>query len=132
MLHRRTMILADMPENRDICPVTIFLALAIADGALCGVQCNADFTALVRSLEEGWASISYHETIGRLSLLRRTGNNCKTISSCPMKPSQLHKMMQAQVCRAGHQHTFTKLLHDVRLSAQIETRRKLQCNQVST
>jgi hypothetical protein len=120
------MMLADMPSERHICPVTIFLGLAIADGVIPGIKCNDDFTTLISSEWHGWVSLVYRNDISGLAVLRRTGNKSKAISSCPMKVFQLCKMMQAQILRAGHTATNDNLLHDTRTSAQREKRRRSQ------
>jgi hypothetical protein len=118
------MILADMPESRYICPVTIFLSLAIADCAIDGVHSYSDFLSLVNPEWLGRVSLPFRADVRNLSVLRRTGNKSKAISSCPMKPYQIQKMIQAQIARAGHKITFASFMQDARMSAQRHKRRK--------
>jgi hypothetical protein len=118
------MLLADMPGQRQICPVTLFLALAVADNAIDGVHCTDGFATLLRRPWSGWISLRYRDGVDRLSVLRRTGNKSKAISSCLMKPSVLQKMMQAQISRAGHEDTFVNIVQDVRKSSCREKRRE--------
>jgi hypothetical protein len=118
------MILADMPGQRHMCPVTLFLAFAIADNAIIGVRCNDDLTALFGLAWSGWISLCYRDDVRPLSVLRRTGNKSKALSSCPMKPSAIHKMMQAQILRGNYETTYKSMLQDARMSAQREKRRR--------
>jgi hypothetical protein len=116
------MILADNPNQRHVCPVTLFLAFAIADNAIASINCKEDFATLLRLEWSGWISLRYKDNAGQLSVMRRTGNKSKTMSSCAMKPSVLCKMMQAQISRSSHATTLTKLLQDARMSSLREKR----------
>jgi hypothetical protein len=112
------MLLADQPEQRQLCPVTPFLALAIADGAIEGIQCADDFRAMAASEWSGCISLRYANDAGDKPIFRRTGNRSKVISSCSIKASGLQKNLQAQVTRAGHECTFSNMLLDARTSSQ--------------
>jgi hypothetical protein len=101
------MILIDEPTKRHMCPVTLFLSMAIADGVIDGIGCCSDIASLYGN---GWLLLPYKEGFSRLSILRRTGNKSRVISSCSMKPSVLYTMMQAQLERAGHKKTFATML----------------------
>ena len=117
------MILVDSPGQRHICPVTLFLALAIADGAIKGISSRDDLLVLAGREHSDCITLPYNHNVGHLPVLRRTRSKSKAMSSCAMKSSVLHKMMQAQISRAGHENTFNDLLRDVRMSSQREKRR---------
>ncbi|KAF2849432.1 hypothetical protein T440DRAFT_519030 [Plenodomus tracheiphilus IPT5] len=113
-----TMILTDLPRDRHICPVTLFLALAIVDGAIEGINCSDDFSTLAGQDWSGCITLPFNSTVSHLSIFRRTGSKSKTISSCAMKPSAVYKMMQAQMIRAGHENTLSNMVHDVKKSSR--------------
>jgi hypothetical protein len=110
------MILADLPRDRHICPVTMFLALAIADGAIDGIHSSDEFSALASQEWSGIITLPYNNAAHHLPIFRRTGCKSKAISSCAMKPSALYKMMQAQMMRAGQEHTIANMVNDAKRS----------------
>lgn len=118
------MILVDDPSNRHMCPVTLFLALAIADGALEGVHPCSGLAALHFPDWPGWLQVPYSANATHLPVIRRTGNKSRVLSSCAMKPSSLDKMMQGQIERAKHVQTFAMIVQDVRKATQREKRRE--------
>ena len=119
------MILIDEPTNRHLCPVTLFLSMAIADGVVDGITCDSDIAALSSHCQQsGWLPLPYKLGSLHLPVLRRTGNRSRVMSSCIMKPSALYIMMQEQFDRAGHEATFSTMLRDVRNANQRERRRK--------
>jgi hypothetical protein len=124
------MILIDEPTKRHMCPVTLFLLIAIADGVINGISCSSDIATLYGNRQQpGWLLLQYKEGFSRLSILRRTGNKSRVISSCSRKPSVLYTMMQAQLERAGHEKTFATMLRDVRNATQRGKRRKIAADQ---
>ncbi|KAF1940151.1 hypothetical protein EJ02DRAFT_495665 [Clathrospora elynae] len=120
------MILVDDPSKRHMCPVTLFLSMAIADGVIDDISHSSGMTSLCIHQWPNWVQLPYREDLIHLPVLRRTGIKSRVISSCIMKPSVLYKMMQAQIARAGHSDTFATIIRDVRNANQREKRRK-QC-----
>jgi hypothetical protein len=43
------MMLIDEPTKRYMCPVTLFLSMAIADGVIKGISCGSDISSLYSS-----------------------------------------------------------------------------------
>jgi hypothetical protein len=125
------MVLIDEPTKRHMCPVTLFLSMAIADGVIGGIGCSSDIASLYGSRQQsGWLLLPYKQSSLRLPVLRRTGNKSRVISSCSMKPSVLYTMMQAQLERAGHNETFATMLRDIRNATQREKRRKIAADHI--
>jgi hypothetical protein len=122
-LYRRTMMLTDLPYNRTMCPVTLFLSLAIADGVFEGISCSKDLASFPTDPTLDWVILPYRPDTESIPVFRRTGNKSKTLTSRAMKASLLHKSMQAQISRAGHDIAFAKLQQDVRKASSRETRR---------
>jgi hypothetical protein len=92
-LTSRSMILADALSDCHMCPVSLFVALAIADGAFEGIMSSDDFLSLGALDWSGYITVPYKQETGRRPVLRRTGNKSNTISPCAMKPSTLYKMI---------------------------------------
>jgi hypothetical protein len=125
------MILIDEPTKRHMCPVTLFLSMAIADGVIDGTDRTSDIASLFRGHQHsGWLLLPYKQDVSHLPALRRTGNKSRVISSCSIKPSVLYTMMQAQLDRAGHEETFATMLRDMRNATQREKRRKTAAGHV--
>jgi hypothetical protein len=119
------MILIDEPTKRHMCPVTLFLSMAIADGVIEGIDRSSEIASLFRSYQHsGWLLLPYKQDTSQLPVLRRTGNRTRVISSCGIKPLVLYTMMQALLDRAGHGETFATMLRDIRNATQREKRRK--------
>jgi hypothetical protein len=119
------MVLIDEPTKRHMCPVTLFLSMAIADGVIDGINQTSDIASLCRGHQQPeWLLLRYKQDASRLPVLRRTGNRSRVISSCSIKSSILYAMMQAQLERAGHEETFATMLRDIRNATQREKRRK--------
>jgi hypothetical protein len=74
--------------------------------------------------------LPYKQNSSRLSILRRTGNKSRVLSSCIIKPSVLYTIMQAQLERAGHKETFSTILRDIRNATQREKRRKIAADYI--
>ncbi|KAI2476673.1 hypothetical protein Ptr902_12020 [Pyrenophora tritici-repentis] len=106
-----------------MCPVTLFLSMAIADKVIDGVSTSSDIFSLCNYEWSGWLLLPYKQELSHLPVLRRTGNKSRVISSCVMKPSAVYKMMQAQLDRAGHGDTFAAILRDTRNATQRIKRR---------
>jgi hypothetical protein len=117
-------VLADVPSKRHMCPVTLFLALAIADGVIRGVRSPADLESVADCDETGWVMLPYQSNSMHMSIIRRVGNQSRLISSCMLKPAALEKMMHAQVERAGHKKAYSTIVHDNQKAALREKRRK--------
>ncbi|KAF2023142.1 hypothetical protein EK21DRAFT_119046 [Setomelanomma holmii] len=115
---KRTMVLIDDPMNRDRCPVTLFLSLAMSDSVFKIVQKPEGLTTLPIATWPDWSPLEYRPEYRQLPVLRRMGNKSRLITSCPMKAFALYKMLQAQIKRAGHEDTYTAMLHDVRSSSK--------------
>ena len=49
IVSRKTMVLTDEPKKRHMCPVTLFLSMAIADGVVEGVDRSDDIALLMPS-----------------------------------------------------------------------------------
>jgi hypothetical protein len=49
---RKTMMLMDEPTKRYMCPVTLFLSMAIADGVIKGIGCGSDISSLYGSRQQ--------------------------------------------------------------------------------
>jgi hypothetical protein len=127
------MVLIDEPTKRHMCPVTLFLSMAIADGVIDDIDQTSDIASLCRGHpQSGWLLLRYKQDASRLPVLRRTGNKSRVISSCCTKPSVLNAMMQAQLNRAGHEETFATMLRDIRNATQREKRRKTAAGHVDT
>jgi hypothetical protein len=118
------MVLIDEPTKRHMCPVTLFLSMALADGVIDGVHQISDIESLCAGRQSGWLLLRYKQDASRLPVLRRTGNRTRVISSCGIKPSMLYTMIQAQLERADHGGTFATILRDIRNATQREKRRK--------
>lgn len=118
------MILVDNPSNRQMCPVTLFLALAIADGVISDIHEACGLTSLAVHSWPRWTLLPYNGNFLHLPVMRRTGNKSRILSSCPMKPSALDRMMHELVQRAGHQITLATIIQDNRKAAQREKRRR--------
>jgi hypothetical protein len=117
-------MLTDLPYNRSMCPVTLLLSLAIADGVFEGISCSEDLASFPTYPALDWVILPYRPDTKSMPVFRRTGNKSKTLTSRAMKASLLHKSMQAQISRAGHEITFAKLQQDVRKASSRETRRR--------
>ncbi|KAF1840107.1 uncharacterized protein K460DRAFT_202525 [Cucurbitaria berberidis CBS 394.84] len=111
------MVLVDDPTKRHMCPVTLFLSMAIADGLIDAIHQASEVQQW-----PNWTPLPYSPNLVHLPVLRRTGNKSRLISSCEMKPTVLHRIMHAQIQRAGHEETFATLLRDVRTATQRDKR----------
>jgi hypothetical protein len=121
----------DEPTKRYMCPVTLFLSIAIADSVIEGISCGSDISSLYSSRQQSrWLLLPYKQNSSRLSILRRTGNKSRVLSSCSTKPSVLYTIMQAQLERAGHEETFATILRDIRNATQREKRRKIAADYI--
>jgi hypothetical protein len=82
------LLLADEPNNRSMCAVTLFLSLANADGVLSALTCTENFASLHLDDGTGWVPVvlPYKLGSGPLPVQRRTGagNRSKAMSSCAM------------------------------------------------
>lgn len=107
-----------------MCPVSLFLSMAIADGVIAGVNQSSDLEALPIHQWPEWTLLPYRDDYVDLSVLRRTGNKSRQLSSCTMKSPSVYKMMQAQIRRAGHLETYMIILRDLRNASHCERRRK--------
>jgi hypothetical protein len=103
---RRTFVLADNPSKRHLCPVTLFLSLAVADGVVGNIH-HSNLTP-----HADWTVIPYQANLVHLAVMRRTGSRTRLISSCAIKPAALEKMIHAQVDRAGHRETYAAIIND--------------------
>jgi hypothetical protein len=64
------MMLIDEPTKRHICPVTLFLSMAIADGIIKGISCGSDILLLYGSRQQsGWLLLPYKQNSSRLLIL---------------------------------------------------------------
>jgi hypothetical protein len=118
------MILADDPSKRRMCPVTIFLSLALADGVVQGVQKGHHLASIDIGESPAWKVVKYKPELLDLPVMRRASNNV-LLQSRALTPNLLHKMMQTQIQRAGHAQTFQKIREDVKKAAERESRRRL-------
>ena len=119
---RRTMILADNPSKRHICPVTIFLALALADGVIDGVQ-GHHLTSLEIGEFPAWKVINYKPETLDLPVMRRALHNALSPSRA-LSPNDLHKTVHTLVQRAGHISTWNAIRDDNKKAAEREKRRR--------
>lgn len=123
--HRVTMVLADNPKNRSMCPVTLLLAQAIKDGVIDGVDRIHDLSSVAKNHWPAWTTLPYRPGMSDLPILRRTKTAARYIMSLhPIKPSALDKMVRAQIRRAGHELTFTTILDDNKRAAHIFRRER--------
>jgi hypothetical protein len=119
---RRTMMLVDDPVHRHLCPVTLFLGLAISDGAFAYLKDAQDLKELPIPIWPQWASLPYHPGFQQVPVLRRLGNQSRVISSVAMKSFPLYKMVQGQILRGEHQQTFATITRDVRSAVTRESK----------
>lgn len=124
-LRRRTMILADDPGNRHACAVTLFLAMATADGAFDGTTDSSNLCNLSVPVWPVWGSLPIRSDLDQLPILRRVGAKSRMISSHAIKGSVLHKMMQAQIERSGYTGFSAALQLDIKHAVRREQRREL-------
>lgn len=96
------MMLVDDPVHRHLCPVALFLGLAISDRAFKQLKNVNDLTRLPIPAWPQWAFLPYHPESCQVPILRRLGNQSRVISSAAMKALPLYKMMQGQVQRGEH------------------------------
>jgi hypothetical protein len=115
------MILVDDPSKRHMCPVTIFLAMALADGVIEGVQKGHHLASLTDDFPT-WKVLGYKSEAMNVPIMRRASQNL--LSSCrALAPNRLHKMMHAQIQRAGHEPTLETIRDDNRKAATREKKR---------
>ncbi|KAF2000210.1 hypothetical protein P154DRAFT_576229 [Amniculicola lignicola CBS 123094] len=106
------MIIADNPRRRYMCPVTLFLALAISDGIISQVNGPEDLLSLEVPQWPTWTTIPYRQETG-IAIIRCTWNQSRNMSPVhAMKPSSLDKMMRAQIKRANHTATMAAIVED--------------------
>lgn len=117
---RRTLVLSENPNNRQLCPVTLFLAMAIADGVVDGTLSAGS------GVEQWptWVKVPFKQDLLQLPVLRRAGNRQRIISSSAIKLSSYYDMIQAQFTRAGHEKLFTTMLREARSATQRENKCK--------
>lgn len=120
----RTMILADDPSKRHMCPVTIFLPFALADGVVEGVQRGHHLASTDIEHSPTWKVMKYKPGLLDLPVMRRATNNFLSPLRA-LAPKHLHKMMQAQLQRAGHAYTFKTICADNKKAAEREKKRRL-------
>jgi hypothetical protein len=113
-----------------MCPVTLFLSMAIVDGVIDGIDCSSDIASLCSPQQSRWLLLPYKQSLSHLPVLRRTGNKSRVISSCSIKPSVLYTMMQAQLERARHEETFATMLRDIRNATQRGKQRRIAADYV--
>jgi hypothetical protein len=123
-LRRRTMILADDPSNRHACAVTLFLAMATADGAFDGITGSSDLYNLSVPVWPVWGSLPIRSDLGQLPILRRVAAKSRMISSHAIKGTVLHKMMQTQIERSGYTGFSAALQLDIKHAVRREQRRE--------
>jgi hypothetical protein len=111
------MVLADDPFKRHMCPVTLFFALAIADGVIENVSHIHDLNTVATQDWPGWAVLQYKDGMRDLPVLRRTSYVSTTMTQHAMKPKALDKMTRNQFIRAGHETTLGIILEDNRRAA---------------
>lgn len=128
---RRTIILADDPLNRQTCAVTLFLAIAMADGAL-DITNHKNLSNLRAPVWPTWRSLPIHSSLRKMPVLRRVGARSRIISSHAMKGPILYRMMQAQIERWGDEGFSAALQSDIKHAVTREQRRKCfvctECN----
>lgn len=118
------MVLADNPKNRRMCPVTLFLALAIRDGVVDAVSTIPDLYSVVTRSWPDWVQLQYSTGAGNIPVFRRTGPKSRAITTQAIKPSMLDKMLRALVKRAGHEATYATILDDNKRAAHIFRRER--------
>ena len=123
------MILVDDPSQRHMCPVTLFLSMAIADGVIDGIDTPEDLAALDVPASPEWTSLPYRTDFAHLPVLRRSGNKPWHICNSAIKPYTLNSMIQAQVDRAGHRDTFLAITEDAHNTVSKEKKSKSPDNQ---
>lgn len=116
--------MADDPFNRQACAVTLFLAIAMADGALDDITDSENFCNLRVPVWPTWCSLRIHSNFRQMPVLRRVGAKSRIISSHPMKGTILYKMMQAQIERWGDEGFSAALQSDIKYAVRREQRRK--------
>jgi hypothetical protein len=123
------MMLMDDPVHRHLCPVALFLGLAISDGAFQHLQDAQTLKELPIPTWPRWASLAYRPGFQKVPVLRRLGNQSRVISSIAMKPFPLYKMIQGQFQRGEHQETFATIVRDVRSAVTRESRSEFDDSQ---
>jgi hypothetical protein len=68
------MLVVDDPVHRHLCPVTLFLGLAISDGAFAYLKDAQDLEELPIPNWPQWVSLPYHPGFRQVPVLRRLGN----------------------------------------------------------
>lgn len=109
------MILADDPTKRHMCPVTIFLAMAIADGVISSGQLDSQFPQ--------WKMLQYAVEKQRLAVWRRCLPYKPILSSRELKSSVLLDQLKAQISRAGHEDTWKIIVDDNKRASRREKQR---------
>lgn len=118
------MLLTDKPDQRDICPVTMLLAMGLADGIFDGVSEPRDIYRLAEDMS-GWVELGYVTPLSTLPIIRRVGANVRVLSRTPLKPRALDRMIKTFAQRAGHEATIAKLSQDSKRAASCFRREAL-------
>jgi hypothetical protein len=119
------MILADEPSKRRMCPVTIFLSLALADRVVEGVEKGYQIKSLNISHFPEWKVLKYKPESLNLPIMRRAIQYSISPSRA-VPPDRLHKMIHAQFQRAGHAQTLTTIREDNKKAADRERKRRIK------
>jgi hypothetical protein len=117
---RRTMVLADDPSNRQACAATLFLAVALADSALSGIQSSQDPSCLIVPVWPAWGVLPMRPEAVRLPIIRRVGTKSRVLSSHPTKGPTLYKMVQAHIDRLKDPKFFTVMQLDIKHAVRLE------------
>ena len=109
------MILSDNPDRRHMCPVTMFLAMAIADEVVNKSQLSEPLPQ--------WTVLKYAAEQNNLAVWRRCSPH-RASPSRALKTSTLLDMIRGQISRAGHENTWRTIVDDNRRAARREKKRE--------
>ncbi|KAJ5035249.1 hypothetical protein J3E74DRAFT_232059 [Bipolaris maydis] len=101
------MLLTEEPEDRALCPVTYFLALALADGVFEGCKTLSDLQSMKPSPGSSYCEFPYHADVGNLPILRCCQPDGSISPTRILTYYGFHWMIRSLGQRAGYKDKLT-------------------------
>lgn len=102
----KTLLLVENPNDRSLCPVSLFVALAIADNVI-----PRNFQSACTA-QLPWIELVYAKGANNLPVFRQAGNDRKLLMFKAIKPKAMTKLLRAITIRAQMEQIFRTIQED--------------------
>jgi hypothetical protein len=104
------MVLTNNLSKQDIYPVTLFLALAIANSTIKGIQSVSDLSLLQSNTSNGFFQLFFNTDMDKIPILRPTCPTKSIVANFAIKPAVLQDIIKELIKCEYYKCTLAALL----------------------